>query len=80
MLEVKAADGFVAKLYVDGKTHLPMMLVWMDKEPLRMMMNGGGATTFVRRWRRRRGAHVLERRRRSGRRIRRRCRKKWTRA
>lgn len=47
VLEIKAADGFTAKLYVDGKTHLPLMLAWMDKEPLRMMMNGGGTTTFV---------------------------------
>ena len=31
----RAPDGFTAKLFVDGKTHLPLMLTWMDKEPLR---------------------------------------------
>ena len=44
VLEIKSADGFTAKLYVDGKTHLPLMLAWMDKEPLRMTVNSGGAT------------------------------------
>ena len=47
VLEIKSADGFTAKLYVDGKTHLPLMLAWMDKEPLRMPVGGGGAATFV---------------------------------
>lgn len=47
VLEVKAADGFSAKLYVDGKSHLPMMLVWMDKEPLRVMMGGNGGTVMA---------------------------------
>jgi len=46
VLEVKAADGFAAKLYVDGKSHLPMMLVWMDKEPLRITMGGNGGTVM----------------------------------
>jgi hypothetical protein len=46
VLEVRAADGFAAKLYVDGKSHLPMMLVWMDKEPLRVMMGGNGGTVM----------------------------------
>ena len=46
VLDVKAADGFAAKLYVDGKSHLPMMLVWMDKEPLRVMMGGNGGTVM----------------------------------
>jgi hypothetical protein len=47
VLEVKAADGFAAKLYVDGKSHLPMMLVWMDKEPLRVMMGNNGGTVMT---------------------------------
>ena len=43
VLELKATDGFSGKLYIDGKTHLPLMLSWMDKEPLRMTMGGGNA-------------------------------------
>jgi hypothetical protein len=50
VLEVKGADGFSARLFVDAKTHLPLMLSWMDKEPLRMMMGGsvGGGGGNVR--------------------------------
>lgn len=44
VLEVIGPDGFTAKLFVDGKTHLPLMLSWMDKEPLRMTMGPGGAS------------------------------------
>jgi hypothetical protein len=47
ILDVKGPDGFTARLFVDGKTHLPLMLTWMDKEPLTMMVTndgrGGGA-------------------------------------
>lgn len=43
ILEVQGADGFTAKLFVDGTTHLPLMLSWMDKEPLRITMAPGGA-------------------------------------
>ena len=43
VLDVKGADGFTAKLFVDAKTHLPLMLSWMDKEPLRLTMGGGSA-------------------------------------
>ena len=47
VLEVRGADGFVAKFFVDTRTHLPLMLSWMDKEPLRLTMGpgsmGGGA-------------------------------------
>jgi len=43
VIEVKGADGFAARLFVDTKTHLPLMLTWMDKEPLRMTVGGGGA-------------------------------------
>ncbi|HXT71169.1 MAG TPA: hypothetical protein VN700_15505 [Vicinamibacterales bacterium] len=42
VLELQGPDGFAAKLYVDGKTHLPLMLTWMDKEPLRITMGPGG--------------------------------------
>ena len=38
VLEVRGADGFVAKFFVDTRTHLPLMLSWMDKEPLRLTM------------------------------------------
>ncbi len=44
VLEVRGADGFVAKFFVDGKSRLPLMLSWMDKEPLRMTMGPGGGT------------------------------------
>ena len=44
VLEVRGADGFVAKFFVDGKTRLPLMLSWMDKEPLRMTMGPGGGS------------------------------------
>ena len=44
VLEVRGADGFVAKFFVDGKTRLPLMLSWMDKEPLRMTMGPGVGT------------------------------------
>ena len=42
VLDVKGPDGFAAKLFVDGKTHLPLMLTWMDKEPLQMMVTNDG--------------------------------------
>jgi len=29
-------------LFVDGKTHLPLMLTWMDKEPMSMMVTNDG--------------------------------------
>ena len=47
VLDVKGADGFTAKLFVDGKSHLPLMLMWMDKEPLRMVSSMGGAAPAV---------------------------------
>jgi hypothetical protein len=42
VLELKAADGFAGKLFVDARSHLPLMLSWMDKEPLRMTFGGDG--------------------------------------
>jgi hypothetical protein len=41
VIDVKGPDGFVARLFVDMKTHLPLMLSWMDKEPMRMTIGGG---------------------------------------
>ena len=45
ILQVTSKDGFAARLFVDAASHLPLMLTWMDKEPLRMMRDGrsGGA-------------------------------------
>ena len=41
-LEITSPDGFKAVLHVDGKTHLPVMLTWMDKEPVKLTMSAGG--------------------------------------
>ena len=43
IVDVKGTDGFAARLFVDSRTRLPLMLSWMDKEPLRMTMGGPGA-------------------------------------
>lgn len=42
VLDVKGEGGFAARLFIDTKTHLPLMLTWMDKEPLSMTMGGAG--------------------------------------
>ena len=34
MIGVVGRDGFQARLFADGTTHLPLMLTWMAKEPL----------------------------------------------
>jgi len=44
VIDVKGEGGFAAKLFIDARTHLPLMLSWMDKEPLTMRMGPGGAT------------------------------------
>ncbi|MEO6222513.1 MAG: hypothetical protein ABIP90_04630, partial [Vicinamibacterales bacterium] len=50
VIAVKGADGFDAKLFVDAKSNLPLMLAWSDKEPMVMTQNvrgggpGGGGT------------------------------------
>jgi hypothetical protein len=38
VLDVKGPDGFAAKFFIDGRTRLPLMLTWTDREPLRVMM------------------------------------------
>jgi len=48
ILDVKGPEGFSARLFVDGSTHLPLMLTWMDKEPLGVMMTNDGAGGGVR--------------------------------
>ena len=48
VLEVRHVDGFVVKMFVDATTHMPLMLSWMDKEPLTMapmVVNSGGTVT-----------------------------------
>jgi len=45
ILEVQGPDGFTARLFVDSKSHLPLMLSWMDKEQIRMTVGPGGAVT-----------------------------------
>jgi hypothetical protein len=45
VVDVKGADEFTARLFVDAKTNLPLMLSWMAFEPLVMQQNisrGGG--------------------------------------
>jgi len=44
VIGVKGADNFEAKLFVDAKTNMPLMLSWTDKEPLVMnqTINRGG--------------------------------------
>jgi hypothetical protein len=45
VIDVKGEGGFAAKLFIDAQTHLPLMLSWMDKEPLVMTMGPGGMVT-----------------------------------
>jgi len=42
VIEVKGEGGFAARLFVDAQTHLPLMLAWMDKEPVAVTMAVGG--------------------------------------
>lgn len=41
VVDVTGDGGFKAKLFVDTRTNLPLMLSWMDKEPLSLSMNAG---------------------------------------
>jgi len=45
VIDVKGEGGFAAKLFIDAQTHLPLMLSWMDKEPITMTMGPGGTVT-----------------------------------
>jgi hypothetical protein len=45
VIDVKGEGGFAAKLFIDAQTHLPLMLSWMDREPITMMMGPGGTVT-----------------------------------
>ena len=42
VIEVKSADNFAARLFVDMQTHLPLMVTYKAAQP-RMMSAGGGA-------------------------------------
>ncbi len=41
VVNVQGEGTFAAKLFIDTKTNLPLMLSWMDKEPLQLTMGGG---------------------------------------
>jgi hypothetical protein len=41
IIDVKGEGDFAARLFIDQKTHMPLMLSWMDKEPLNMVMTSG---------------------------------------
>jgi hypothetical protein len=45
VIDVKGEGGFAAKLFIDAQTHLPLMLSWMDREPITMTMGPGGTAT-----------------------------------
>lgn len=40
VLEVTGEDGFAARLFIDGATHLPVMLTWMARQPV-VITNAG---------------------------------------
>lgn len=42
VIEVKGEGDFTARLFIDTKTHLPLMLSWMAKEPLQIVRQIGG--------------------------------------
>ncbi len=43
VLDVKGADDFAARLFIDGKTHLPIMLSWQARQPPARGRGPGGA-------------------------------------
>lgn len=44
VLDVKGEGDFAARLFIDQRTQLPLMLSWMDKEPISIQMGPGGIT------------------------------------
>jgi len=42
VINVKGPDEFAGKLFVDQKSHLPLMFTWMAKEPMVMNASAGG--------------------------------------
>ena len=55
VIDVKDADGFTARLFIDQQTHLPLMLTYQG--PQRRVMTAGGPMTGRRR--RRAGAELV---------------------
>jgi hypothetical protein len=45
VIDVTGAGGFSAKLFVDQKSHLPLMLTWMAKEPVSLSSTSGTSGT-----------------------------------
>jgi hypothetical protein len=45
LVDVKGDGGFTARLFIDGKTRLPLLLSWMAKEPMVMNVGPGGVTS-----------------------------------
>ena len=39
-IDLKGEGAFAARLFVDAQTHLPLMLTWMDKEPVNPLNRG----------------------------------------
>ncbi len=52
IVEIKGEGEFAARLFIDTKTHLPLMLSWMAKEPMTLTRQvggpGGGGQTITR--------------------------------
>lgn len=42
VIEVKGEGDFAARLFIDAKTHLPLMLSWMAREPISVFRQMGG--------------------------------------
>jgi hypothetical protein len=42
VINVKGEGGFGVVLFLDEKTHMPLMVSWMDKEPIVSQMGGSG--------------------------------------
>lgn len=47
VIEVTGEGDFVARLFIDSRTHLPLMLSWMAKEPISITRSGRGGTQMV---------------------------------
>ena len=45
VIDVKGEGDFNVRLFVDASTHLPLMVSWMDKEPLVMTMGASPTMT-----------------------------------
>ncbi len=44
VIDVSGEGGFAARLFIDAQSHLPLMLSWMDKEPLVIQMGPGAGS------------------------------------